>query len=185
MIDPTSRTPVALAMAVLLLSAGCVGFGGDGDDANDTENDTNATPNATEQGDEPGWTSENRSGSVPATSAVVSEQAAEETFEVNGSELLLNLSAEGGELEMCLMKGGGNDSENDSQQEECDETVTTQDGNASFQATNPEQGEWTARLTASGQSESSEVQYELVIAQKTGIDEEDGTYASMGVRQAQ
>lgn len=184
MTDPTSRTTVALAMAALLLSAGCIGFGGDGDDANNTTNDTNGTPNATEQGNQPGWTSENRSGSVPATSAVVGEQAVEETFEVNGSELLLNLSAEGGELEMCLIKGGGNESGNDSQQQECDETVTTQDGNASFQATNPEPGEWTARLTAT-EAQSSEVQYELVIAQKMGADEEDGTYASMGVRQAQ
>ncbi len=67
------------------------------------------------------------------------------------------------------MKPGGDDPGNQTdarsaQQEACDEAQTTDDGNASFQATGPEPGEWTVELTAA-QGTTSEVEYTLTIAQ--------------------
>lgn len=181
MIDPASRTSLVLGVAALLLTAGCIGFGGDDGETNETTNETNNNSTIEGKEDQEEWSSENRSGSVPATSALVGEEAAEESFEVDGSALVLNLSAEGGELDMCIQKPAGNESSNDSQ-EDCDETVTTQDGNATFEADEPEAGNWTVRLSAADAS-SSEIEYELEIAQKVGGDEGETGYASTAVKE--
>lgn len=177
----TRRAFLALGLAALLLTAGCFGLGGDEAEGNDTPERNNTTPTAEDEEEREQWTRENRSGSVPATSTLVGEEAAEESFEVNGSALVLNLSAEGGELEMCIQKPSGNESGNASQ-DSCDETQTTEDGNATYETTEPEAGNWTVRLSAS-EASSSEVEYELVIAQKTASDTEEEV-ASTAVRKA-
>ncbi len=182
-------------LAAMLIAApaltGCIGGGDDGGAADEPGNDTNRTDdgddgsgNASDDGntsdddgfgegddeDEASWQSENRTGTVSPTSQVTGEGQTE-TFTVDGAEsLMLNLSADGGELNMCIMKPSEGSSGNSSgsavgaQQEECSETATTQDGNASYQASSPADGEWTVKLTAA-QGTTGEVEYTLTIAQ--------------------
>ncbi len=173
-------TPWLLAVALLAapLLTGCIGFGGEDAGGNETgENQTQDDENATAE-DDPAWSSENRTGTVSPTSQFTMEGQTESiTVEDGASQLLLNLSADGGELTMCIMKPGGNGSGNstastaDQQQGECDETKTTQDGNASYQASSPESGDWTVRLTAA-QGTTGEVEYTLTIAQKVPLEEQ-------------
>lgn len=200
-------------LAVMLIAApaltGCIGFGGeDGGGEDEPGNETNErddTGNASD-GDETsddgfgddeedgtGWQEENRTGTVSPTSQLTGEGVSE-TFSVpEGTEALaINLSADGGELDMCIIKPGGDGSGNrtdarSAQQEECDEVQTTEDGNASFQATGPEPGGWTVELTAI-QGTTSEVEYTLTIAQKVPLeeqatdDEDDGSRNSTAER---
>lgn len=193
---------MALAATLLAAPAmsGCIGLGDGGDedigetsDGNDTfSDDSNSSEgnntsdgppgdsnetgseNETEDG-EATWNYDNRTGSVSGTNAIVaSDGSAEEQFTVDSDtiQLALNLSAEGGELEMCLTKSSGNESGNGSG-EECDETVTTEDGNATFTADAPEEGDWTATLRPAETGHHS-IDYELVIAQL--IEEEEGGF---------
>lgn len=194
MTDGPRWAPWLLAVALLAapLLTGCIGFGGEGDDGEADGNETGGDENATAE-DSPEWKSENRTGSVSPTSQLSGGQT--ETFDVEdgAEELLLNLSADGGELEMCIKKPSSNDSGNASdasaasQQDECDETKTTQDGNASFQASGPEPGEWTVELTAAGPA-TGDIEYTLTIAQKVPLeeqatdDEDDGSGNSTAER---
>lgn len=180
------------------------GGDGDGEDLNETsaENDTPSGENDSAEGNESGegppgdanetgsenetqedggdatWTYDNRTGTVSGTNAIVtSSGSAEETFNVdpNTLKLALNLSAEGGELEMCLTQPGGNESggneSGNTSQESCDETVTTEDGNASFTAESPTEGEWKATLRPAEPGHHS-IDYELAIAQL--VQQEEG-----------
>lgn len=187
-------------LAVMLIAApaltGCIGGDGGGDDepgneTDDTGDAGDGSGNGSEANEseddgfggddeeDPSWQSENRTGTVSPTSQVTGDGASE-TFTVSdgAEELVLNLTASGGELDMCIMKPGGDGSGNSTaassgaqQQEACSETKTTQDGNASFQASSPESGDWTVKLTAA-QGTTSEVEYTLTIAQKVPLDEQ-------------
>lgn len=185
MIEATSRASLVFGVVALLLTAGCIGFGGDGAETNNATNETNNTSTLDQEEDQEEWSRENRSGSVPATSSLVGDQAAEESFDVNASVLVLNLTADGGELDMCIQKAGGNETRDERDagaQDDCDETVTTQDGNATFEASEPESGEWTVRLSAADAS-SSEIEYQLEIAQKVEADGDGASYGSNAVKQ--
>lgn len=184
--------PLIAVLALTLLAApvlsGCVG-GQEGEEAgptntsedNDTGNDTgddgtsgNESGNESgnfsgnESGNESGfgddnetgnesasWTYDNRSGSVSSTDPILLTGSEEEAFEVeNGTlELALNLSAED-DLDVCIKEPGA---------EECTEEASTEDGNLSWNTTQPAGGEWTVELSHSGVLSS--VDYELVIGQ--------------------
>ncbi len=170
MIDPNQRWLVALLLAPMLLTAGCIGLPGDGgEEENATPEEANETMDVEDDGAE--WMRENRTGSVSGSSAFFAEEGENESFTVSASTLMLNLSAENGELEMCIQEPG-NESANESNgsaQEDCDENVTTEDGEASFEQQAPESGEWTVRLTAAEPS-ASDIDYELSIAQRAPQD---------------
>lgn len=195
-------------LAAMLIAApaltGCIGFGDDADgedepgnetnDSDDTGNDSDNASDGNESSDdgfgddeEDGteWQEENRTGTVSPTSQLTGEGVSETFSVAEGTEALaINLSADGGELDMCIMKPGGNESGNQTdarsaQQEECDEEQTTESGNASFQATGPESGEWTVQLTAA-QGTTSQVEYTLTIAQLVPEGAETGSSGGGG-----
>lgn len=116
------------------------GFG----DGNGSDGDTSAS-----------WTYDNRSGTVSSQAPVVLTGSEEEALDVeNGTlELALNLSADG-ELDVCIMEP---------EAEGCTEEASTEDGNLSWNATDPASGEWTVELSHSGTL--SDVDYELTIGQ--------------------
>lgn len=177
---------LATALLAALALSGCIGFGGEDDDAspdgaddpygnetddgNETGEENESRDNATRDGNETSdeqeasWTYDNRTGSVQGANAIVgTSDSAEETFDVGPDtlELGLGLGAEGGELEMCIQKPS--EDENGTG-DDCDETVTTEDGNASFSAGEPAEGEWTVSLSPAEPGYHS-IDYELAIAQ--------------------
>lgn len=193
-------TVIAIAATLLAAPAlsGCIGGSGGDEDLDETSsgndpasNESNssegnntsgdAPPGGNETGsenetEEPGttWTYDNRTGSVSGTNAIVHSEGSEQeefTVEPNALKLGLNLSAEGGELEMCVSGPSGNESDNGSGEQSCDETVTTEDGNATFAAEAPEEGDWTVTLRPAETGRHS-IDYELVIAQ---LVEEEGS----------
>lgn len=161
------RLPVLLT-GVLLLTAGCIGFGDDNGDNETDGNDTNFDGNDTDfgdsgdtgdAGDEAGESRETRNGTVEA-SAIVPGGGAAETFRVeNGTETLtLELSADGGELEMTVSPADCDDPS-------CQETATTSGGSASYSASAPAEGEWTVTLSpASPGLEPIDYQLTIVLA---------------------
>lgn len=185
-------------LAVMLIAApaltGCIGVGGEGGDSDEAGNQTNETNETNEtndsntsgngseddssdgfigdeEADGSSWRSENRTGTVSGTSQLTGGTTETFTVEDGAEQLMLNLTADGGELEMCIREPGDNSSGHASgtdgfaQQEACSETETTQDGNASFQASAPDSGEWSVELTAA-QPTTGEIEYTLTIAQK-------------------
>lgn len=130
-------------------------------------NESNASGNGSASGDQPEgnatedepsalWTYDNRTGTVSSTDPFLFPGEAEETFEVeNGTlELALNLTADGGELDVCIKQPGA---------DACTEEASTEDGNLSWETDDPAGGSWTVELTHTGLLSS--VDYELVIAQ--------------------
>lgn len=151
-----------LLLAALVSTAGCIGFsddgeGADGNNTTDDDFDLNETE-STNQTSSDGWQSENRSGTVEGAALPVGPTGTEETFTLeNGTvALALNLTADGGELELSI-------SPPDCEDASCEESVTTQDGNASYSTTDPTAGEWTVTLSPATPGVSS-IEYELVIA---------------------
>lgn len=117
--------------------------------------------NDTEEDDDTQWTYDNRTGTVEGTNAIVTQASETEDWDVaNGThDLVLNVSAEGGELDLCIRSPDANESD------ECTDEVSTEDGNATWAASSPPGGQWSVEMTASGLGQQS-VDYELVIAQR-------------------
>lgn len=138
---------------------------------NESENETTANEtgeNETSEGNETTWTSENRTGTVEGNNLLITHASETESFDVGAGaeELRLNLTAEGGELDVCIKAPSGNESGNESSEEsECTAEGATEEGNFTFSETAPTEGEWSVEMTAQGIGPQS-VDYELVIAQK-------------------
>lgn len=107
----------------------------------------------------PEWTYENRSGTVSGENTPLTTANATETIDVTegAKQLTLNLSAEGGELDVCIRSP-------DESGDSCTAEEQTQEGNASWSTEAPAGGEWTVELTAQGTGPQS-VDYELVVGQ--------------------
>lgn len=148
------------------------------------ETQDNQTDDGNQTGNETRWSYDNRTGTVSGTNAVATEASSSESFNVSedARELQLDLSAEGGELDVCIQApDGGNESEEES---ECAAEESTQDGNLTWSTSSPAHGGWTIEMTAQGVGPQS-VDYELVIGQlvpadasgnETSGNETDGPY---------
>lgn len=163
-----------LLLALVLLTApalgGCISnpMGDDGDTAS-REEPNNKTENETVEEDQPDarWEYENRTGTVEGTNAVVASEGNEtEEVEVeNGTRALsLNLSADGGELDVCIRAPSGDGSGNGSYggQDGCDEETTTENGEANFSTQEPAAGTWKVEMSPA-ESGAHSIDYELVI----------------------
>lgn len=136
--------------------SGSVSAGPGGGGANGSVDDPrgNASANLT-------WSSEERTGTVSGTGAVVNTPfTAEEAFTVaNGTvQVVLNLTVEGNALTLSLRAP-------DCKASDCAEEVTTAGGKASFDVQSPAEGTWTAILELEGQG-PVESDYTLEIAQQ-------------------
>lgn len=120
----------------------------------------------------PEWTYENRSGTVSGENTpLTTANATEEINVTEGTkELTLNLSAEGGELDVCIRSP-------DESQDSCTAEEQTQEGNASWSTESPAGGEWTVELTAQGTG-PQEVDYEMVIGKLVPPEAEGGNETS-------
>lgn len=138
---------------------------------NESENETTANEtgeNESSEGNETTWASENRTGTVEGNNLLITHASETESFDVgaDAEELRLNLTAEGGELDVCIKAPSGNESGNESGEESgCTAEGATEEGNFTFSETAPTEGEWSVEMTAQGIGHQS-VDYELVIAQK-------------------
>lgn len=131
----------------------------------------NATANETEgnesEENETEWRYDNRSGTVEGNPPLTEASATEDFTVAEGAEeLALNLSADGGELDVCIKAPSGNGSGNESGDNEssCTAEESTEDGNLTWSEEAPTPGEWSVEMTAQGIGPQS-VEYELVIGQ--------------------
>lgn len=110
-------------------------FTGNGTDGNGTDN---GTANQTHE-----WKYENRTGTVSGLSIIVSTPSEEETWTIeNGTlHMFVNVTVEGDDLELVLVPPDCNDAS-------CEQSASSGDGPASFEAMPPEEGEWKLVLTA-------------------------------------
>lgn len=180
---------LTLLMALVLVTApavgGCLSNPLDGDGGETTSEDPPSNQNRTEnetETEDPGarWEYEDRSGTVEGTNAVVASEG-NETEEVEVEEgtraLSLNLSADGGELDVCIRSPSGNGSGNGTYgqadqgaQEGCDEQMTTEDGNASFVTDEPAAGTWKVEMSPA-ESGAHSIDYELLIGRLVPAEE--------------
>lgn len=175
---------VALLMALLMLTAGCLGFGGDDadSDANDQlpdgDGDTNDTSEdnqnaSTSEGDdhehepEPEAHWDNRTGEVEGTNLVVqSDGMAEEQIELpeTTSTFEVNLTAEEGELDAELYPPECEE-QDDEPGEDCSHSLSTYEsgtettqpdgGTATWSTEGPDPGTWTLRMWKADAGSSS------------------------------
>lgn len=119
-----------------------------GSDGNDSANQTVRV-----------WSYDNRSGDVSGIGLFVMQPEANETFTVDddATQLVLNLSAAGAELTLTLRPPGCDDSA-------CEDSVTTQGGNATLSVPSPDAGAWESILVAEGVG-PQEASYEMAIGQ--------------------
>lgn len=165
----------ALLMGLLLVTAGCLGFGGDDgedagtDDTNDTTvpdsgSDTTTGGNQTGSGDhehepepEPHW--DNRTGEVTGTNLLVESQGEAVVEEIElpetATEFAVNLTAEDGEIDGELYPPGCEESD-DEPGEDCSQSIDTYEsdqeraqpdgGSATWETSSPDPGTWTLRM---------------------------------------
>lgn len=163
----------ALLMAVLVLTTGCLGFGGDdgSDDTDDTESadsqdpgqDQNSSTDGSQAGDdgtsdhehepEPERHWDNKTGEVQGTNLVVESQGepAEETTEVPEAalELSVTLQAEDGEIDAEIYPPGCEE-QDEEPGEDCSHSLSTQGSDA--ETTQPDGGNatWSTDEPAAG-----------------------------------
>lgn len=131
------------------------------DERNETREDEtrgNETREADDDDDEPKWQHENRTGTVSGTNALVTSSGLEtETFTVEEDtlELKLNLTADGGELAVCIR-------EPDTEEGECTEETTTENGGMEYSTQQPTPGEWGIEMEPADPGSHS-IDYELGI----------------------
>jgi hypothetical protein len=157
----------ALLMAVLMLTAGCLGMGGDeaddsssdadaddadgsqddgNDDASTTNDSTDSSGDHSHQAQpEKHW--DNKTGEVDSTNVVVDEgEPAEETTEVpaEANEFSVTLSSEGNTSIRGEVYPPDCDEQGDDPGEDCSHTL---DGDGTtYSTTDPADGSWTIRL---------------------------------------
>lgn len=163
-----------LLLAGLLLTTGCIGMGGDDSDAetastddpardlNETETEAEEPTNTTE------FSTETIEGSVtgigiPVVGSVTVTPASENnvasfTVDENPRILYLNLTTEGGELDMLLA------GPNCEQASACEEEIATSGGEAAYTNETPTAGEHDLRFFSQGPTDN-QVSYTLEITQ--------------------
>jgi hypothetical protein len=158
--------------------AGCIGGDGEAagpDQADAPEDEGNATAPANASGEAPAsttWQVQNETGtvtgvSVPVTGTAINEPTTSEntfiefTVGEEAQTVRLNLTVDGGELTM-----GIDDADCDTGPETsgCD-FVTTEDGQATYEATDPPAGDWSVSIFA-GEPAVVQADFELTIAQQ-------------------
>lgn len=188
------RTTVLLS-ALLLLAvplSGCIAGGDDtgpespndtpnGSDGNQTEdpnesegnetgNETgNASENETDEGgDGAEWQRENRTGQVSGVDLGATGPNASESVNVteDTQQMYLNVTTEGGELEVRVQPPG-------CQESSCEETTTTEEGNASLHFPETTAGTYNVTLEPTGPG-PHDVKYTLSIAQQIDTGEDGG-----------
>jgi hypothetical protein len=170
-----------LLLVALMATAGCIGTGDDAQTETASQDDTDAQPQDTQTDPvnettnatpERTWTSETYEGSITGTGApfgvtvVPLSENNNVAFQAQeGIELLqLNLTTEGGELQMAV---AGPDCE---QNTECEQSVTTEGGEAQYTNETPTAGEWSVRFFPADPVANS-VSYELVVAQQILVED--------------
>ncbi|PSG97337.1 hypothetical protein BRD56_06670 [Thermoplasmatales archaeon SW_10_69_26] len=161
----------ALLLAAMVLTTGCIGMGDDADQ--DVDSQTNDdTPSEDEQlndteTDEPQtrteWSTETYEGSITGTTVFTPEQTSDGqsfsfTVENGTQQLFINLTTDGGELTMYV--AGPDCSAND----DCEEQVETESGEAQYAAEAPGAGEWNVRFFPQDPV-ASDVSYTADVAQ--------------------
>jgi len=167
--------------AVLLLTTGCIGMGGDdvGDDSGDNldkeTNGPNDQTNSTDAADdhehepEPEPHTEERTGEVEQTNLVVgtSGAPANETFEIpeKAGPLVFNLSVDSGEINGEIFPPDCEDNSPNQQGAECSEDLDTYNstegqsagdgGEATWETESPQAGNWTVELYKADPGSSS------------------------------
>lgn len=180
----------SLLIGLMLLTAGCLGLGGD--DAEDAQDDVDDAPEADGSANETndstsGGTSDhgheaqpekhwdNKTGEVQGTNVLVESQgeAVEETTEVPEAalEVSITLSAEEGEIRGEVYPPGCEE-QDEEPGEDCSHSLNTYDsqaestqpdgGNATWSTQEPDAGTWTIRLWKADAGNSA-VPYTLTI----------------------
>lgn len=154
--------------------------GNTSEEGNESGNETSEEPGTSETGenetaedDQPRWERDNRTGEVSGLDAGVTGPNASESVEVSEDTetMFLNLTTDGGELEMRARPPGCEDAG-------CEETATTQDGNASLEIAAPEPGSYNVTLETTGPG-AHDISYELAIASKI-VPADDDTRGGFG-----
>ena len=160
----------ALLLAAMVLTTGCIGMGGDDADQDvdaQSNDDTRTEDEELNETDEPQtrteWSTETYEGSITGTTFFAPEQTSDGqsfsfTVENGTQQLFINLTSDGGELTMYV--AGPDCSAN----EECEEQVETESGEAQYAAEEPGAGEWNVRFFPQDPV-ASDVSYTADVAQ--------------------
>lgn len=166
-------------LAMVVLTAGCIGLGDDGEDAepasedgpDEMDEDTPEDGAAASEASGLTWENETYEGSVTGvtlpgagslTVAPLSENNAISFTTTDGVEtVVLNLTADGGALQMNIAPPG---CESGTAGAACEESVTTEGGEAQYTNASAEPGEWGVTFFA-GEPAAAQVSYTLDVTQ--------------------